>query len=374
MKSKIAKILSENFDLENILPVKDGGQSYSFKSYDSILNRDVFVKVYWYSDKYSDTLLAEPRRLSTLFNSNDNARTHIANIYDVRKIEIEEDEYLVLKMEYCGSENIGERISKSNLSIQESIDYAKQLCEGLHFLHSVNILHRDIKPENLILNNGICKLIDFGSTSRLNQGFNYVNSTSIKTLNYTPPEFFKENIYGIFSDIYQIGVVLHEMINGRLFIHKKDYSKKILREYEKKCGKKYKEFDNWEIYEFERLVIEYLSNKNQLLIKCAPVKKWIPKKLTRLIKTITNSDYNKRPKSSVLLRNQLSNLVIPDWKQISENELIVTNWKGKDYKIYVNPKKNTEWILESSKHLLSKYRKNSKIKCLDSAIKYINEQ
>ncbi len=374
MESKIEKILSEDFDLENISPVKDGGQSYSFKSYDSILSRDVFVKVYWYADKYSDTLLAEPRRLSTLFNSNDNARTHIANIYDVRKVEIEENEYLVLKMEYCGNENIGERISKSSLSIQESIDYAKQLCEGLHFLHSVNILHRDIKPENLILNNGICKLIDFGSTTRLNQNFNYVNSTSIKTLNYTPPEFFKENIYGLFSDIYQIGVVLHEMINGRIFIHEKNYPKRILREYEKKCGKKYSVFDNWEISEFEKLVIEYLSNKNQLLIKCAPTKKWVPKKLTKLIKAITNSDYNKRPKSSVLLRNQLSNLVVPDWKQISENELIVTNWKGKDYKIYVNPKKNTEWILESSKHLSLNYRKSSKIKCLDSAIKYINEQ
>lgn len=374
MEKTIETILATEFDLKNISPMKDGGQSYSYKSFDSILNRDVFVKVYWYSEKYADTLLAEPRRLSTLFNSNDNARTHIANIYDVSKISIEDDDYLVIKMEYCGSENIGARINKTNLSIHESIDFAKQLCEGLHFLHSVNILHRDIKPENLILNNNICKLIDFGSTTRLTQGFDYVEPSSVKTLNYTPPEFFKDNKYGVFSDIYQIGVVLHEMINGRIFINHDNYPKKILRDYEKKCGKKYKDFGNWEISEFEKLVIETLTSKNQLLVKCAPIKSWIPKSLTRLIKTVTNSDFTKRPKSSVLLRNLLSNLVVPNWKQIAENELIVTNWKGKDYKIYINPKKDEEWVLESSKHLTMNYRKNSKIKSLDYAIKYINEQ
>lgn len=92
MENKLKNILESEFYLSNIEALPDGGKSHSFKSFDSTLNRDVFVKVYQFSYKHSDTLLAEPRRLLTLFNSNPNCRKHIANIYDVSKIEIEEEE------------------------------------------------------------------------------------------------------------------------------------------------------------------------------------------------------------------------------------------------------------------------------------------
>jgi serine/threonine protein kinase len=373
MENTIKNILETEFYLTKIFALPDGGQSHSFKSFDSTLNRDVFVKVYWFSDKYSDTLLAEPRRLSTLFNSNPNCRNHIANIYDVSKIKIEEDDYLVLKMEYCGNQNVGGMIRDNELSIHDAINYAKQLCEGLHFLHSVNILHRDIKPENLIVNNGVCKLIDFGSTSMLDEKHDYIKNTSIKTLNYTPPEYFSdESNYGKYSDIYQIGVVLHEMLNGRIFLTKPFISPSLISKYQKQFKLKYEEFGNWEMSEFEKKVIEHYTTRNQLLTSFSPTKSWLPNQLNRLIRTITNSDYTKRPATCVLLRNQLSNLVIPNWKRISDIEYTVTNWKGKDYRIYLNPKKD-EWFLESSFHLKTNFRRNPTIKTFDSAIKFINE-
>ena len=375
MENAIIKKLESEFYLSKIESLPDSGQSYSFKSFDSTLSRNVFVKVYWFSEKYSDTLLAEPRRLSTLFNSNPNCRKHIANIYDVSKVNIEEEDYLVLKMEYCGNMNIGGVIRESGLSVHEAIDYAKQLCEGLHFLHSVNILHRDIKPENLILNNGVCKLIDFGSTTRLDEQHDYIENTSIKTLNYTPPEYFKNGShYGKFSDIYQIGVVLHEMLNDRITIKKESIPKSLINKYQKQFNKEYKDFNNWEISELEKNVIEFQTSKNKFLTGFSPTKPWIPNKLTKIIKTITHNDPSKRPLSCVLLRNQLSNLVIPNWKKLSEDEFIVTNWKNKDYKIYKNPKKNEEWILESSRHMKINYRKNSTIKTFELAIEFIDNQ
>lgn len=374
MKSKLVEILTKDYELTEIEPMKDGGQSYSFKSYDSTLKRYVFVKAYWYSDKYSDTLLSEPRRLSSLFNSNPNCRKHIANIYDVSKTEIEGETFLVLLMEYCGDKNLGTYINETNISIKESIDYIKQLCEGLHYLHSVNILHRDIKPENLIINNGICKLIDFGSTTRVDEEINFIKGTSIKTLNYTPPEAFDaDKKYGKISDIYQIGVVLHEMLNGRIFFNSANYPQSILKSFEKKFSKKIQNFDNWEKSELEKGVVEYLTSRNKLL-SLSPVKPHIPRNITKLIKTITDSDYTKRPNSCVVLRNQLSNIVVPDWKVVSNNEYIVSDWKDKDYKIYQNPKKADEWILEVAKSYTSNFRKNSKVYTLDMAIKYINEQ
>lgn len=375
MENTLIKLLESDFYLSKIESLPDGGQSHSFKSFDSTLNRDVFVKVYWFSEKYSDTLLAEPRRLSTLFNSNPNCRKHIANIYDVSKITVDDDDYLVLKMEYCGDKNVGGVMRETGLSVHEAIDYAKQLCEGLHFLHSVNILHRDIKPENLIVNNGICKLIDFGSTTRLDEKHEYIENTSIKTLNYTPPEFFTNgSYYGKFSDIYQIGVVLHEMLNDRIFLTKELIPKSLINKFQKQFNKKYEDFDNWEISEFEKNVIAHQTSRNRLLTGFAPIKAWIPNQLTRLIKAITNSDFSKRPSSCVLLRNQLSNLVVPNWKKISDDEFIVTNWKNKDYKVYKNTKKADEWILESALHMKTNYRKNSRVKSFDSIIKFINEQ
>ncbi len=375
MESALKNILETDFYLSKIESLPDGGQSHSFKSFDSTLNRYVFVKVYWFSEKYSDTLLAEPRRLSTLFNSNPNCRKHIANIYDVSKIKIEDENYLVLKMEYCGNMNIGGMMSKSGLSVHEAIDYAKQLCEGLHFLHSVNILHRDIKPENLIVNNGICKLIDFGSTTRLDEHHDYIENTSIKTLNYTPPEYFNNgSYYGKFSDIYQIGVVLHEMLNGRINLKKELIPKSLIFKYQKKFNKKYEDFDSWENSEFEKNVIDYQTSRNKLLTGFAPTKAWIPIQLTRLIKTITHYDFDKRPSSCVLLRNQLSNLVVPNWKKISDDEFRVTNWRNKDYIIKRNPNNYEEWIFKSALHMKSNYRKNSKIKTFDSIIDFISIQ
>ena len=331
------------------------------------------MKVYWYSEKYKDTLLTEPRRLSTLFHSNPNSRKHIANVYDVSRFNVKVDEYLFIKMEYCGSENIGQIINDRAISIHEAIDYSKQLCEGLHFLHSVNILHRDIKPENLMIDKGVCKLVDFGSTTNLGDKESFIRGSSIKTKNYTPPEYFEEGrIYGRFSDIYQIGVVLHEMLNGRLKI---DYSKLprgFIKNYETQFGKQKEAFSNWEVSEMENGIINHFSRKNGFLTTFSKPKSHVPRKLIDTIKTITHSDYSKRPSSCVILRNLLSNLVVPNWLKITDEEYLVSNWQGKDYKITYNSRKN-EWQLEFATFNSSNYRKNSSIKTWESVVNLINK-
>lgn len=372
MEQEIQKIIEQELGLINIAPIYEGGQSYSYKSFDPILSREVFMKVYWYSDKYKDTLLTEPRRLSTLFHSNPNSRKHIANVYDVSRFKVEDDEHLFIKMEYCGSENIGQIINNRAISIHNAIDYAKQLCEGLHFLHSVNILHRDIKPENLMIDNGVCKLVDFGSTTNLGDNECFIRGSSMKTKNYTPPEYFENGrIYGRFSDIYQIGVVLHEMLNGRVKIDYAKLPRGFLKNYETQIGKQKDSFTDWEISEFENGIISHFSRKNSFLATFSEPKPHVPRKLIDTIKTITNCDYAKRPNSCVILRNLLSNLVVPNWLKISDEEYFVSNWRGKDYKITYNPKKN-EWALEFATNNSTNYRKNSSVKTWDSIVKLIN--
>jgi 7-cyano-7-deazaguanine synthase in queuosine biosynthesis len=125
--------------------------------------------------------------------------------------------------------------------------------------------------------------------------------------------------------------------------------------------------------EFEKKVVEYLTTRNRLL-SITPDLNFIPKSITRLIKSITDSDYRRRPDSCVALRNLLSNLVVPDWLKVSENEYIVNDWKGKDYRIFKDNKKVENWIFESSKSFTSSFRKNSKINSLEQAIEFINNQ
>lgn len=372
-ETEIKKILEEQYDLTNIETISDGGQSYSFKSTDLLLDRDIFVKVYWFSENLKDSLLAEPRRLNTLFNSSKNSRNHIANIYDASINKIEDIDHIFLKMEYCGNKNIGRLIEEKSICIHDAIDYIKQLCEGLHFLHSLNILHRDIKPENLVLNNRTCKLIDFGSTTRLEEGHDYINNTSIKTLNYTPPEYFQENrCYGKTSDIYQIGVVFHEILNGRLSLAKENISKRFLKERESQLKLNFEEFDNFQIREFELDLISMHTSKNSYLNTFAPTEKWIPTKITKLIHMITHCDISKRPSTCAQLRNELSNLVVPNWLKISDNEFSIINWKDKDFKIYKKQNKINEWVIESCRHGKTNFRKNSSLITFEDIISYIN--
>ena len=375
MEAKIQATLASEYKLTGIIPIDEGGQSYSFKAYDPILQRNVFIKVYWYSEKHKDSLLAEPRSLSTLFNSNPNTRVHIANIYDVSTINIDNEEYLFMKMEFCGDKNIGQIMEEGNISVHDAISYAKQLCEGLHFLHSANILHRDIKPENLMIDQNICKLIDFGSIAGISSINDFtIKGTSIKTKNYTPPEAFSvDKIYGKFSDIYQIGLVLYEILNSRIVI---DYSKLprgFLSKYEKKLGKKLKDFSNFERSDLDNLIIETFSKKNQFMSLFSQPKPYLPKKALNIIKQITNPDYTKRPATCFELRNILSNLIIPNWFEINENSYSVTNWKGKDYKLY-RSSKNNSWTIESSTHGTLNYRKKSTAFSLQDGITYINNQ
>ena len=117
--------------------------------------------------------------------------------------------------------------------------------------------------------------------------------------------------------------------------------------------------------------IEYYSSRNQFLSKFSNPKPYIPEKLTRTIKGITNFDYEKRPQTCVILRNTLSNLRIPNWIQISEEEYNITNWTNKDFRLYLNPKKGN-WVLEASKHGANRFRKNSSIDTLKKGIKFIN--
>ena len=133
---------------------------------------------------------------------------HLPKIYHVK----ENGNGLTIVEEYIEGEVLSEYISKGNLTEEQCIDYAKQLCDVLKVLHSHRpaLIHRDIKPSNMIINSkGILKLIDFDS-SRLYKDESETDTRLLGTEHYAPPEQYGYSQTDCRSDIYSVGVVLEK--------------------------------------------------------------------------------------------------------------------------------------------------------------------
>ncbi|MCH9652105.1 MAG: protein kinase [Deltaproteobacteria bacterium] len=120
-------------------------------------------------------------------------------------------------MGYYEGETLRERIDRLPLTIQEAIEISLQVARGLEEAHRQGIIHRDIKPENLMLTpDGVVKILDFGvakaaGTKGLTQAGKALGTTS-----YMPPEALRGQGIDLRGDIWSLGVVLYEMINGSL--------------------------------------------------------------------------------------------------------------------------------------------------------------
>jgi eukaryotic-like serine/threonine-protein kinase len=197
----------------------EGSAGVVYKAIDLRLDRIVAVK--FLSPGVADSeeqrarLTREARAISALNHPS------IATLFDLGMVG--SDQFLVL--EYLPGGTLGAeitRLSKSGrlLPLSKILDYGGQIASGLEFAHSRGILHRDIKADNVMLTaDGNVKITDFGlarlkGIPRLTQA-----GTPIGTLAYMPPEQFKGEEVDERADIYSFGVVLYEMLTGRLPFH-----------------------------------------------------------------------------------------------------------------------------------------------------------
>ena len=353
--------------IENVEPIIGGGQSYAFSAYDTILERKIFLKVYWYSDKYKDSLLLEPRKLTNLYYRNENSRNHIVGLFSAEKINIDSEDFIILRMEYCEGTNLYNEISEFGLPLQIGISIGKEICEGIHYLHSSNIVHRDIKPANIMVDGCRTKIIDLGSAMELgNEEWRPVTST--KTLFYNPPEVYAEiRKYGKKSDVFQIGSVLYEIFYGRFNFSRIDRNHFIRA----KNKLHLTGADQWENCIIEHKVVSELLKQDIFYDIVSDNRAYIPKSLKKLLKKLTNFDPEKRFSSCAEVRNALSQIVLPNWHMVSSHEYIVANWKGKDYRIKENAS-TKKVCFEVSVSGSNKFRRINAINSLEDAIKKIN--
>ncbi len=198
-----------NYEIDSLLG--RGGMGDIYKATQKHLNRVVALKVLSpqlsRNDEFSQRFEIEAKAISLLQHQN------IVSIYDYG----EEHGLKFFAMQYIEGEDLGKRIErKKQISISDVIDYSKQICRGLRYAHSQNVVHRDIKPQNVLLNkSNICRLSDFGIAKLFEQKNITMTGMAVGTPEYMSPEQAQGAEVDFQTDIYSLGVLIYEMLTKR---------------------------------------------------------------------------------------------------------------------------------------------------------------
>ena len=197
---------------EIIKLIGEGGMANVYLAYDTILERDVAVKVLR-GDLADDEKFVRRFQREALSASSLN-HPNIVEMYDVG----EDNGNFYIVMEYIKGKTLKQLIKKrGHLTLSEAIDIMMQLTSGLSQAHDSYIIHRDIKPQNImILEDGLVKITDFGIAMAINAADLTQTNSVMGSVHYLPPEQAAGKGSTIKSDIYSLGILFYEMLSGTM--------------------------------------------------------------------------------------------------------------------------------------------------------------
>lgn len=205
---EIGSFLSDRYEI--LSKVGAGGMSDVYKAKDHILSRFVAIKVlkqeFSEDSSFVTKFRAEAQSAAGLEHPN------IVNIYDVGS----ENGLYYIVMEYVEGITLKTYIEKKGqLSFKESASIAIQVARGIEAAHNKNIIHRDIKPQNIVIStDGKVKVTDFGIAKATSS--NTISSDVMGSVHYASPEQARNGFVDGRSDIYSLGIVMFEMVTGRV--------------------------------------------------------------------------------------------------------------------------------------------------------------
>ncbi len=242
----------------------EGGMGVVYKAEDTKLKRPVALKFlpaeYTSDPEAKQRFLQEARAASALDHP------HICTIHAIDETE---DGKIFIVMACYEGKSLRELIGKGSLQVEQALDIADQIAEGLTEAHKKHIVHRDIKPANiLIAKDGGIKIVDFGLAKLAGLTRLTRTGTTLGTVAYMSPEQARGEEVDGRTDIWSLGVILYEMLTGELPF-KGDY---------------------------EQAVLYSVLNENPASM--TQIKESIPADLERIVSTALEKDKDKRYKQA----------------------------------------------------------------------------
>jgi serine/threonine-protein kinase len=196
------------YEVEGVLG--EGGMAVVYKARDTVLGRDVALKVI-------HQFLQEGERARRRFLNEARVAATLTHPNIVTVFELGEDGSLpYIAMEYLPGRDLAHHVEAGDLNLAQKIEVARQVALGLEHAHSRQVIHRDIKPRNIkLLPTGAVKLMDFGIAKLASEHLTKTGH-AVGTPSYMSPEQILGQSVRPASDVFSFGVVLYELLSGRL--------------------------------------------------------------------------------------------------------------------------------------------------------------
>lgn len=204
------KRLDARYEIQELIGV--GGMAVVYRAYDVVEDKIVAIKIlkdeFLGNKEFIRRFKNESKAIAVLSHPN------IVKVYDVSfgtKIQ-----YIV--MEYIDGITLKEYISQQKIiGWKDAIYFVRQILSALMHAHGKGVIHRDIKPQNImLLKDGTIKVTDFGIARFSRNETQTMTDRAIGSVHYISPEQAKGGVIDEKADIYSVGVMLYEMLTGRL--------------------------------------------------------------------------------------------------------------------------------------------------------------
>lgn len=206
----IGKRISGRYKILEI--IGGGGMANVYLAHDMILDRDVAVKMLRLDFANDEEFIRRFHREAQSATSL--AHPNIVSIYDVG----EEDSIYYIVMEYVDGQTLKQYIQQNSpIQVDKVLDIMKQLTSAISHAHQNHIIHRDIKPHNILIDRlGNVKITDFGIAMALSATSITQTNSVLGSVHYLSPEQARGGMANRKSDIYSLGIVMFELLTGRL--------------------------------------------------------------------------------------------------------------------------------------------------------------
>lgn len=330
----VRRIIEAQRKFQDIVDVHGGANSYAFRARHQQLGRDCFLKLIDFPEEGEDTILREPRALVAALQGQPRCE-NIVTLYDAEVLQCDNERYVLLQMEWLDGQSLQHQIETRCFGQQDAVRIAMGVLRGVAHLHAKQLVHRDLKPGNILLTATTPptpRIADFGSVAHAQDGRGVVSASKHSDL-YVPFEAWNQPPqYCYQSDLYQVGLVLHQLICGPFPTEGRAYVTRAVHRDLKLSGQAYEQLDSFGKCTVERQSFAELTRREVLVEHTGVSRPYMSAAVKKIIRRATKADLSERFSSAVEFLNQLSRICVPNWV-CNDGCFLALGWSGWDWKV-----------------------------------------